>query len=183
MWHQLQRTMVVAMIAVRMVQPSIDWIIHMSPMGDRLVAAIWTMLMRCIMPFRRPIGRAAIRVLGCYFDDMLMDAAAFNVLEVPLIKIIDVVCVPNRDVATSRPMNVRLGSRSHALPFLPFWPPRSPARQYDANSDQTKDHRRAVRIARKTFRRVGSGCPAEPPSRDGYNAPLLHVPAQRSTNP
>ena len=92
MWHQLQRTMVVAMIAVRMVQASIDQIIDMIPMGDRLMAAIWTMLMRCIMPFRRAIGRAAIRVLRCYFDGMLIDAAAFNVLEVPLIKIINVVC-------------------------------------------------------------------------------------------
>ena len=108
------------MIAVRMVQPSIDEIIDMSPMGDRLVAAIWTMLMRCIMPFRRPIGRAAIRVLRCYFDDMLIDAAAFNVLEVPLIEIIDVVCVPNRDVATSQPMNVRLGVRSHDTSFSAF---------------------------------------------------------------
>jgi hypothetical protein len=116
--HNLQRTMVVAMIAVRMVQASIDQIIGVSPMGDRLVAAVWTMLMRCIMPFRRPIERAAIRILRCYFDDMLIDVAALNVLKVPLIKIIDVVCVPNRDVATSRPMNVRLGSRSHDISFL-----------------------------------------------------------------
>jgi hypothetical protein len=115
MLHDLQWTMVVAMIAVRMVQASIDQIIDVAPMGDRLVAAIWTMLMRCIMPFRRPIGRAAIGILRFYFDDMLIDVAALNVLKVPLIKIIDVVGVPNRDVATSRPMNVRLGSRSHDI--------------------------------------------------------------------
>ena len=89
-------------------------------MGDRLVAAIWTMLMRCIMPFRRPIGRAAIGILLCYFDDMLIDVAALNVLKVPLIKIIDVVCVPNRHVATPRPMNVHLGSRSHDTSFSAF---------------------------------------------------------------
>jgi hypothetical protein len=117
MLHDLQWTMVVAMIAVRMVQASIDQIIEVGPMGDSLVAAIWTMLMRCIMPFRRPIGRAAIGVLRCYFDDMLIDATALNVLKVPLIKIIDVVCVANRDVATSRPMNVSLGSRSHDISF------------------------------------------------------------------
>ena len=35
------------------------------------------------------------------------------------------------------------------LPFLPFWPPRSPARQCDANSDQTKDHRRAVGLQKR----------------------------------
>jgi hypothetical protein len=120
MLHDLQWTMVVAMIAVRMVQASIDQIIDVGPMGDRLVAAIWTMLMRCIMPFGRPIGQAAIRVLRCYFDDMLIDVAALNVLKVPLIKIIDVVCVPNRDVATSRPMNVHLGSRSHDTSFSAF---------------------------------------------------------------
>ena len=125
--------------------------------GGEVVTEVQTF---CLVPLRRLLGRAAIRVLGCYLDDMLIDAAAFNVLKVPLIKIIDVVCVPNRDVTTSRPMNVRLGSRSHdTAPFLPFWLPRSPARQCDANSDQTKDHRRAVRIAKKTFRRVGVGCP------------------------
>ena len=117
MLHELQRTMVVAMIAVRMVQAPVDEIIEMVSMGDRLMAAIWTMLMRCIMPFRRLIARAAIRVLRRYFDDMLIDAATFNVLKVPLIKIIDVVCMPNRNVATSRPMNVRLGSRSHDTSF------------------------------------------------------------------
>jgi hypothetical protein len=118
MLHDLQWTMVVAMIAVRMVQASIDQIVDVSSMGDRLVAAVWTMLMRCIMPFRRPIGRAAIGVLRCYFDDMLINVAALDVLKVPLIKIIDVVCVPDRDVATSRPMNVRLGSRCHDTSFL-----------------------------------------------------------------
>jgi hypothetical protein len=41
---------------------------------------------------------------------------------------------------------------------LPFWPARSPARQYDADSDQTKDHRRAARVAKKAFRRVGVSC-------------------------
>jgi hypothetical protein len=120
MLHDLQWTMVVAMIAVRMVQAPVDEIIEMVSMGDRLMAAIWTMPMRCLVPFRRLVGRAAIRVLGCYFDDMLIDAAAFNVLEVSLIKIIDVVCMANRDVATSRPMNVRLGSRSHDTSFSAF---------------------------------------------------------------
>ena len=129
MLHDLQRTMVVAMIAVRMVQASIDQIIDVGPMGDRLVAAIWTMLMRCIMPFRRPIGRAAIGILRCYFDDMLIDVAALNVLKVPLIKIIDVVGVPNRDMTTARPMNVRVGGRSHDTSFLAFLATPVPARQ------------------------------------------------------
>ena len=79
--HDLQRTMVVAMIAVRMVQAPVDEIIDMVSMGDRLMAAIWTMPMRCIVPFRRLVGRAAIRVLGCYFDDVLVGAATFNVLQ------------------------------------------------------------------------------------------------------
>jgi len=81
MLHDLQRTMVVAMIAVRMVQAPVDEIIDMVSMGDRLMAAIWTMPMRCIVPFRRLVGRAAIRVLGCYFDDVLVGAATFNVLQ------------------------------------------------------------------------------------------------------
>ena len=68
------------MIAMGMMQPSIHEVIDMIPMGDRLMATIWTMLMRCIMPFRRAIGRAAIGVLRCNFHDMLIDAAAFNVL-------------------------------------------------------------------------------------------------------
>jgi hypothetical protein len=146
----LYRSVVVAMVAMGMMQPSIHEVIDMIPMGDRLMATIWTMLMRCIMPFRRAIGRAAIGVLRCNFHDMLIDAAAFNVLEVPLIKIIDVVGVPNRHVATSRPMNVRLGSRSHDTSFCLFGCPGPlPDSQCDANSDQTKDYRRATRIAKK----------------------------------
>jgi hypothetical protein len=120
MLHDLERTMVVAMIAVRMVEAPVDEVIDMVSMGYRLMAAIWTMPMRCIVPSRRLVGRAAIRVLGCYFDDMVIDAAVFNVLEVPLIKIIDVVGVPNRDVATSRAVNVRLGARCHDTSFHAF---------------------------------------------------------------
>jgi hypothetical protein len=126
---QLYRSVVIAMVVMGMMQPSIHEVIDMISMGDRLMAAIWTMLMRCIMPFRRAIWHAAIRVLCCYFDNMLIDAAAFKVLEVPLIKIIDVVGVPNRDVATSGPMNVRLGCRSHDSSFFAFLAARSPARQ------------------------------------------------------
>ena len=112
-------------------------------MGDRLVAAIWTMLMRCIVPFRRPVGRAAIRVLGCYFDDVLVDAAVFNVLQVSLIEIIDVVCVANRDVATVRPVNVRLGVRCHDTSFhafIQFGRNDPQVGNSAANFDQTKDH-------------------------------------------
>lgn len=120
MLHDLQRTMVIAMIAVRMVQAPVDEIIDMVSMGDGLMAAIWAMPMRCIVPFRRLVGRAAIGVLGCNFDDVLVGAATFNMLQASLIKIIDVVSMANRDVATARPVNMRLSARCHDTSFHAF---------------------------------------------------------------
>jgi hypothetical protein len=110
--------MVVTVIAMRMMQPSIDEIIDMVSMWHRLMAAIWTMVVCCVVSFRRTLTPAAIRVLRCYFDDVLIDAIAFNMLEMSLIQIIDVIGVSNRDMATAWPVNMHVAGRSHDSSFL-----------------------------------------------------------------
>jgi hypothetical protein len=114
----LQRIVIVTVIAMRMMQPSVDEVIDMVSMGHRLMAAIRTMLVCRVVSFRRTLTLAAIGVLRCYFDDVLVDAIAFNMLEMSMIEIIDVIGVLNRGMATAWPVNMHVAGRRHDNPFL-----------------------------------------------------------------
>lgn len=58
------------MIAVRMVQASIDQIIHMVAMRNRRVTASWAMLMRRIVSAGGVLRRTVVRIRGSDFDHM-----------------------------------------------------------------------------------------------------------------
>lgn len=61
--RQLHLSMVVAVLAVRMMQAAIDQIVDMVSMRYGLMAAASTMHMRSVMTGRRLIGGTAIRIL------------------------------------------------------------------------------------------------------------------------
>ena len=58
--------MVVAVLAVRVVQPSFDEIVNVITVGHRFVAAARAMLMRGLVLDRGVPGCAAVRVLALY---------------------------------------------------------------------------------------------------------------------
>jgi hypothetical protein len=102
----IQRTVVVAMIAMRMVQAPVDQIIHVVAMGDSLMAAARAMPMRRIMSTGAMLRRAAIGIRCRDFDDMLIDSAIMNVMQMAVVEIVDMAPMRNRDVTAARPMDV-----------------------------------------------------------------------------
>ena len=65
--------MVVAVIAVRMVQVAFDEVVHMIAVRDRLVPTAGAMLMAGLVATAVMIGRAALRVVRTDFQDMFFN--------------------------------------------------------------------------------------------------------------
>jgi hypothetical protein len=120
----LKRTVIIAMVPVRMMQVSVDKVIGMVAVRNRFMTATRSMLVRRIMSGTAMVRRAAIRVPGAHLNNMLIDMILMRMVKVAVMKIVDVAVVPNGHVATACPMGVRVIGvdrmivRSHGLSFL-----------------------------------------------------------------
>lgn len=108
--HDFDRTVIVTVIAVRMVQMAIDEIIDMVAVRHRLVAATGAVLMPNLVTAAIMIGRAALRVLRTDFEDMVLNkrrgSRANRTMEVAVVEVIDMVDVFDGGVAAGRAMHV-----------------------------------------------------------------------------
>jgi hypothetical protein len=90
---------VVAVIAVGMVQRALDQIIHMIAVRDRLMTTAGTVHVVCFMALMPELWRAAIWVPGAHLDHMLLDNVALVVVQVAIVKVVDVITIPDCGVA------------------------------------------------------------------------------------
>ncbi len=102
-----QRAVIVAVIAVRMVQPPIDQIIDMVAVGHGFVAAIGTVPMPGRVTGRVAFGIAAVGIAVADRNHMLLDAAMVEMFKMAVIEIIDVAFMPHGEMAASGAMDVR----------------------------------------------------------------------------
>ena len=110
--------MVVAMIPMRVVQASIDQIINMVPMGNRVMAAARAVPMRLIMSGSAMLWVAPVGIGGANFNHVFISAPAFNMLQMSLIEKIHVPFMLNGDMPAPRTVHVRLIGGGHGLSFL-----------------------------------------------------------------
>jgi hypothetical protein len=96
------------MLAVLMVQPSLDQIVGMVAMGHRLVATTRPVDVILAMSVGPLALVAAIRVLIGDFDHMLVDMVLMRVVQMAIVQIIDMSFMPNGSVAAFRPVHVRM---------------------------------------------------------------------------
>lgn len=87
--------MVIAVIAMHVVQTSADQIIGVSAMGDLRMSAAGPMRMAatCLIRF------AAIRRIRTDLDHMFVDVVTMHVMQVTVMQIVDVALVTDRHVA------------------------------------------------------------------------------------
>lgn len=111
--------------AVRMVQMAFHQIVDMIAMGHRLVSAIGSMDVSRLMAGAAVIRRAGIRIGLRNLDLMLVDVIAMRMVQVPIVKIVDMVAMPQSDMAAPRTMRVcmavmvSLRTRAHfQSPFI-----------------------------------------------------------------
>jgi hypothetical protein len=114
-----QRTVVVAMIAMRVVQATIDEIINMIPVGNSLMAAARAVPMLLLMSGSAMLWIAPIGIRRTNFNHVFFGVSVVNMLQMTVVEIIDVVLMTNGYMATSRTVHMlRLIGGGHASSFL-----------------------------------------------------------------
>jgi hypothetical protein len=98
---QLQGPVIIAMIAVRMMQPAVHEIVNMIAMRDLLMAAAWTMYVRAVQ-----FGRALCGISCAHRDDMFVDVTLVHMVEMAVMEIIDVPIMSDCGVPAIRAMLV-----------------------------------------------------------------------------
>ena len=82
--------MIVAVIAVRMMQPPVDQEVDVIAVRDRVVATVLAVVVARIAIDR--IG-VTVRMLGVDRDRMLVDVVLMRVVQMPVVDVIDVIVV------------------------------------------------------------------------------------------
>ena len=98
--------MVVAVIAVRVMQVVADAIVHVIAMRNRLVATAGAMNVTRFVATAAVVGGALVGVTGRYFDHVLIDMIAVRVVQVTIMQIIGVAAMANRGVPAAWTMLV-----------------------------------------------------------------------------
>ncbi|MFL9963818.1 hypothetical protein PQR02_22680 [Paraburkholderia sediminicola] len=94
--------MIVAVIAVRMVQVAVDEIVDVIPLRHRFVAAPRSVNVgRVVAP---AVRRALVRIFGAHFEPVLVDMIAVRVMQMTVMQIINVIVVPDCSMSTVRAM-------------------------------------------------------------------------------
>lgn len=102
--RQIQLAVIVAVVAVRMMQPAIDEVIDVVAMRDRFVPAAGAVDVTGLVP---AAGRGvAIGIRSADLDDVFIDMIAMRMMQVPVVQIIDVPVVFHRSVAAAAAVSV-----------------------------------------------------------------------------
>jgi hypothetical protein len=110
---------IVAMVAVRMVKVAIDEIVDVVAVRDGLMSASRPVHMPRLVSCATVIGRAAIRVLGRHFNDVLVDVIGMRVVQMPVVQVVDMIAVAHRRMSAGGAMlmcmigMMRLGALCH----------------------------------------------------------------------
>lgn len=99
---------VIAMVAVRMVQVSIHQIIDMVAMRYCVMTATGTVHMRGVVCTAFMIRCATVRIGARYLDHVLIDVIAMGVVQVPVVQIVDVAVMADGRMTATRTVGVRM---------------------------------------------------------------------------
>jgi hypothetical protein len=113
-----QRTVIVAVIAVGMVEASVDQVVKVVPMRNRLMATARAMSMCLIMSGSTMRWVAPIRIGGANFNHVFICAPVFYMLQMAMVEIINVIVMLNGNMAAARTMDMRLIGGGHGASFL-----------------------------------------------------------------
>jgi hypothetical protein len=114
--HDIHRAMIVAVVAVLVVQVALDQVIDVVPMRDSLVAAAGAVLVPAVMLSAGVAGGAAGRVGGVDWQLVLLDSSRADMVQVAVVQEIDMIVVLDGRVSTVRAMlMIVIGVVSHVL--------------------------------------------------------------------
>ena len=98
--------MVVAMVAVRVVQVAVDQVVDVVTVRDGFVAATGAMDVAGLVAAAFVLGRAAVGVGGRDGDHVLVDVVAMRMVQVAVVQVVDMTVMPDGRVAAAGAMGV-----------------------------------------------------------------------------
>src|SRR5579864_4996431 len=101
---KFDRTVVVAMIPVRVMQVTVDKIINVIPMWHRFVTAPGAMDVSRIVAAAVVARRSLVRISRADLEPVLVYVIVMRMVQMPIMQIIDVIAVPDSGMATVRAM-------------------------------------------------------------------------------
>ncbi|MGO9431986.1 hypothetical protein [Rhodoblastus sp.] len=100
--------MIVAVIAMLMVQAAVNEIVDVVSMRRRFMTTARTMDMAGFVTSVAVFGRAANWIPFAHLDHVLLGVAVMRVLKMPVVKKVDMIAVSHREVAAARPKLMRM---------------------------------------------------------------------------
>jgi hypothetical protein len=100
-------TVIIAMIPVGMMQVSFNQVVDVVTVRHDFVPASWTVHMRAVMSPALVLGRAPVRIGRRHLDGVLVDMILVSVVQMAVVKIINVIAVANGCMPT--PWTVLVG--------------------------------------------------------------------------
>ena len=94
--------MIVAMVAMLMMQVSLDEVVGVVAVRDRLVAAVGTVLVACVVATARVIWRAGARIGLRHRDRVIVDVPLVRMMHVPVVQVVRMPLVRDRRVPATR---------------------------------------------------------------------------------
>lgn len=139
--------MVIAVLAVGVMQVIADQVVDVVAVRYRLVAAAGTVGVTRLVAVAVMIGGAALRVLGVGLKYVLIDVIAVGMVQMALMEIVEVVAVLDGGVTTAGTVHVRMVGMGEVLVHEPQ-SPHTPSKRQVAESKTQSQLRAAVFQAR-----------------------------------
>jgi len=102
--HHLDRPVIVAMVAVRVMQVAVDQVIDMVAVGHRFMAAAGAVAVGLVVAVALVFRGAAIRVFGADFQHMLVHVIAVGMVQMTVVQVINVILMADGHMAALRPV-------------------------------------------------------------------------------
>lgn len=100
--------MIVAMAAVRMVQMGVNQIVNMITVRHAFVPAAGTVYVAALVSSAGMSGRALRTILSVALENVLVNVILMHVMQMTVVEIVSMAVVLDGDVATARPVRVRM---------------------------------------------------------------------------
>lgn len=97
--RELYGSVIVAVVAIRVVQVTVDQIVDVISVRNCLMTAVGPMLVLWAVPVTDVTVRTVGRICGAYFELMLVDVAIVKRVEMSIMQVVGVVVVNDRSVA------------------------------------------------------------------------------------
>ena len=112
-----ERAVIVAVIAVRVVQVAVDEVVDMIAVGHRLMPAAGAVDMGCVVAAAVVCRRALIGVLVRYLDHVLVHVVSVRMVQMAIVQIVHMVAVAHAGVLALRAVRMRMGLMMVVIAF------------------------------------------------------------------